>query len=183
MSVPDQADLEKPYCAAGNLGQGQSAHCTNCFPKHHTMALRQAAASLLGQQPALLCVSNALRRCFSSSPDEKFTVEVCVVWCDPRAGPAGQSSLACPPSQQQQRQIHRAAHQVPMGRAHKCCCVSGCVQVLPAKAHRIEAPKNVVETSVSELLHLYELMYRMRRMEIAADMMYKAKLIRGFCHL
>jgi hypothetical protein len=45
------------------------------------MALRQAAASLLGQQqPALLCsVSSALRRCFSSSPDEKFTVEVCVV--------------------------------------------------------------------------------------------------------
>lgn len=57
------------------------------------------------------------------------------------------------------------------------------LQVLPAKAHRIEAPNNVVETSVDELLYLYELMYKMRRMEIAADMMYKAKLIRGFCHL
>lgn len=55
--------------------------------------------------------------------------------------------------------------------------------MIPAKAHRIEAPNNVVETSVDELLHLYELMYKMRRMEIAADMMYKAKLIRGFCHL
>jgi pyruvate dehydrogenase E1 component alpha subunit len=57
------------------------------------------------------------------------------------------------------------------------------LQVLPAKSHRIEAPPNVVETSVDELLRLYELMYKMRRMEIAADMMYKAKLIRGFCHL
>lgn len=56
-------------------------------------------------------------------------------------------------------------------------------QVLPFKAHRIEPPNNVVETSIDELVGMYELMYKMRRMEIAADMMYKAKLIRGFCHL
>jgi pyruvate dehydrogenase E1 component alpha subunit len=55
--------------------------------------------------------------------------------------------------------------------------------VLPFKAHRIEPPNNMVETSVDELVTMYELMYKMRRMEIAADMMYKAKLIRGFCHL
>ena len=54
---------------------------------------------------------------------------------------------------------------------------------MPYKAHRIDPPGNVVETSVDELLHMYELMYKMRRMEIAADMMYKAKFIRGFCHL
>eukprot|EP00878_Enallax_costatus_P014023 GHUV01014665.1.p1 GENE.GHUV01014665.1~~GHUV01014665.1.p1 ORF type:complete len:357 (+),score=98.97 GHUV01014665.1:412-1482(+) len=54
---------------------------------------------------------------------------------------------------------------------------------MPYKAHRIEPPGNVVETSIDELLKMYELMYKMRRMEIAADMMYKAKLIRGFCHL
>lgn len=57
------------------------------------------------------------------------------------------------------------------------------VEVLPFKAHRIEAPAPQVQTSVGELLKMYELMYKMRRMEIAADMMYKAKFIRGFCHL
>jgi len=57
------------------------------------------------------------------------------------------------------------------------------VEVLPFKAHKIDPPANVVETSLKELTDIYELMYTMRRMEIAADMMYKAKLIRGFCHL
>jgi pyruvate dehydrogenase E1 component alpha subunit len=40
-----------------------------------------------------------------------------------------------------------------------------------------------VETTLQELKEIYHLMYKMRRTEIAADMMYKAKLIRGFCHL
>ncbi|GIM03677.1 hypothetical protein Vretimale_8202 [Volvox reticuliferus] len=57
------------------------------------------------------------------------------------------------------------------------------VEVMPYKVHRIEAPSNIVETNVSELMHFYKLMYKLRRMEIAADMMYKAKFIRGFCHL
>ena len=57
-------------------------------------------------------------------------------------------------------------------------------QVMPYKAHKLESPPgSQVETTLSELAGYYELMYRMRRMEIAADMMYKAKLIRGFCHL
>ncbi|GIL55002.1 hypothetical protein Vafri_10676 [Volvox africanus] len=57
------------------------------------------------------------------------------------------------------------------------------VEVMPYKVHRIEAPSNIVETNVPELMSFYKLMYKLRRMEIAADMMYKAKFIRGFCHL
>lgn len=56
-------------------------------------------------------------------------------------------------------------------------------QVQPFKHHIIEPPSNVVTTSVKELREMYHLMVRMRRMEIAGDMMYKAKLIKGFCHL
>lgn len=57
------------------------------------------------------------------------------------------------------------------------------VEVATFKAHKIDPPANLVETSLAELAGMYNLMYKMRRMEIAADMMYKAKLIRGFCHL
>ncbi|KAG1679790.1 hypothetical protein FOA52_012701 [Chlamydomonas sp. UWO 241] len=57
------------------------------------------------------------------------------------------------------------------------------VTVQEFKAHKIEPPSNVVETSLTELREMYTLMVRMRRMEIAGDMMYKAKLIKGFCHL
>jgi pyruvate dehydrogenase E1 component alpha subunit len=32
-------------------------------------------------------------------------------------------------------------------------------------------------------MRMFETMFRMRRLEIAADMQYKAKMIRGFCHL
>ncbi|KAG5067983.1 hypothetical protein JHK85_000360 [Glycine max] len=50
-------------------------------------------------------------------------------------------------------------------------------------AHNCEPPSRAVATSSSELLTFFLDMALMRRMEIAADSLYKAKLIRGFCHL
>lgn len=57
------------------------------------------------------------------------------------------------------------------------------VEVNPYKSHNIEPPSNEVTTDKAELLGFFREMYRMRRMEISADMLYKAKQIRGFCHL
>eukprot|EP00894_Picocystis_sp_ML_P000332 jgi/Pico_ML_1/50849/g1983.t1 len=54
---------------------------------------------------------------------------------------------------------------------------------MPFKAHNIEPPTNVVKTNKEELLKFFETMYRMRRMEIASDVLYKGKFVRGFCHL
>lgn len=38
-------------------------------------------------------------------------------------------------------------------------------------------------TSKTELMFYFKTMYTMRRMEIAADVLYKAKMVKGFCHL
>ncbi|KAL0408642.1 UNVERIFIED_CONTAM: Pyruvate dehydrogenase E1 component subunit alpha, mitochondrial [Sesamum radiatum] len=54
---------------------------------------------------------------------------------------------------------------------------------LPFTGHNIEPPSRSVETTPQELLSFFRDMVLMRRMEISADSLYKAKLIRGFCHL
>ncbi|KFK40833.1 hypothetical protein AALP_AA2G047600 [Arabis alpina] len=54
---------------------------------------------------------------------------------------------------------------------------------LPFTAHLCDTPSRSVESSSQELLTFFRTMALMRRMEIAADSLYKAKLIRGFCHL
>ncbi|XP_051122629.1 pyruvate dehydrogenase E1 component subunit alpha, mitochondrial-like [Andrographis paniculata] len=54
---------------------------------------------------------------------------------------------------------------------------------VPFTGHKIDPPSRSVETSPEELLSFFNDMALMRRMEIAADSLYKAKLIRGFCHL
>lgn len=46
-----------------------------------------------------------------------------------------------------------------------------------------ERPSLDVEISKEKLMEMYTQMTTMRRMEMAADGMYKAKKIRGFCHL
>ncbi|KAF5443216.1 hypothetical protein F2P56_035793 [Juglans regia] len=54
---------------------------------------------------------------------------------------------------------------------------------IPFTAHQCEPPSRSVDTTPKELLTFFRDMATMRRMEIAADSLYKAKLIRGFCHL
>ena len=55
----------------------------------------------------------------------------------------------------------------------------------PFKYHKIaDNPiDNKVTTSKGEMLHFFTEMTYYRRFEIVADMAYKQKLIRGFCHL
>lgn len=51
------------------------------------------------------------------------------------------------------------------------------------EVYKSEMPAMYADTSKEELLSLYTTMVRIRRMELAADQLYKQKLIRGFCHL
>ncbi|KAK6543862.1 alpha subunit of pyruvate dehydrogenase [Orbilia ellipsospora] len=49
--------------------------------------------------------------------------------------------------------------------------------------YEIEAPSLEFETSKNELASMYRDMVSVRRMELAADGLYKERKIRGFCHL
>ncbi|ORX95685.1 hypothetical protein K493DRAFT_282611 [Basidiobolus meristosporus CBS 931.73] len=49
--------------------------------------------------------------------------------------------------------------------------------------YNCDAPSPEISFSKDELLGMYRQMNVMRRLEMAADALYKAKLIRGFCHL
>ena len=59
------------------------------------------------------------------------------------------------------------------------------IDITPPEPYNLEGwemPTQAV-TSQAELVSYYEKMYTMRRMEIAADLLYKDKQIKGFCHL
>merc|ERR1711939_805271 len=49
--------------------------------------------------------------------------------------------------------------------------------------YRLEVPQNEIKVTKKQLVEMYRTMTQMRRMEMAADKLYKEKLIRGFCHL
>lgn len=52
------------------------------------------------------------------------------------------------------------------------------------ETHNFETgPSEMAEVSKNELVEIFETMYTMRRMEITCDTEYKARNIRGFCHL
>ena len=54
----------------------------------------------------------------------------------------------------------------------------------PFDAYLCDGPgMTSVETTTEDVLGLWKTMYKMRRMELAADQLYKSKQIRGFCHL
>ncbi|KAF9939036.1 alpha subunit of pyruvate dehydrogenase [Mortierella antarctica] len=51
------------------------------------------------------------------------------------------------------------------------------------ETYNCDAPSLEVKLPKEELVRMYQSMVVMRRMEMASDGLYKAKLIRGFCHL
>jgi len=53
----------------------------------------------------------------------------------------------------------------------------------PFKGHKLEVPESSAYATKEELIELYTTMAYYRRFEIAADIAYKNREIRGFCHL
>lgn len=54
---------------------------------------------------------------------------------------------------------------------------------VPFIGHKIDPPSRSVKTTPPELLSFFRNMALMRQMEVGAETLYNAKLIRGFCHL
>jgi pyruvate dehydrogenase E1 component alpha subunit len=54
---------------------------------------------------------------------------------------------------------------------------------VPIESYQCDPPMVRVEATKEQLLEYYRGMVMIRRMETAADALYKSKMIRGFCHL
>ncbi len=54
---------------------------------------------------------------------------------------------------------------------------------VPFETYLVDPPEAKATATRDELLYYYTLMYKMRRMEIAGDTLYKGKFVKGFCHL
>ena len=73
-----------------------------------------------------------------------------------------------------------------LAAARGLCTPSDAVRVefdIPHVTHNIDMPPDFTYVTKTELLDMYELMFKMRRMEIAGDTLYKSKFVKGFCHL
>uniref|UniRef100_A0A646QD52 Pyruvate dehydrogenase E1 component subunit alpha n=1 Tax=Hemiscolopendra marginata TaxID=943146 RepID=A0A646QD52_9MYRI len=69
-------------------------------------------------------------------------------------------------------------------KASKGYATEATFQTKPYKLHRLDSgPSIEVKTNKDEVIKLFTKMQTIRRMEAAANNMYKEKLIRGFCHL
>ena len=54
---------------------------------------------------------------------------------------------------------------------------------VPHVTYNIEPPPDHTYVTKAELMDMYEQAFKMRRMEIAGDTLYKSKFVKGFCHL
>jgi len=54
---------------------------------------------------------------------------------------------------------------------------------VPCKSHNCDGPSTTTSATKEEMEGMLDLMVRMRRMEVSFDNEYKARNIRGFCHL
>ena len=54
---------------------------------------------------------------------------------------------------------------------------------IPHVTYNIDMPPDFTYVTKTEMLDMYTLMFKMRRMEIAGDTLYKSKFVKGFCHL
>jgi len=71
-----------------------------------------------------------------------------------------------------------------VGTSRRSVCNETQFQTKPFKLHRLEdGPHTEVKATRDEALKFYRQMTAIRRMEAAANSLYKEKAVRGFCHL